>query len=112
VRDGEEVTPEPDERPLDESLYRVLILNDDATPMEFVVDVMERFFGKDHEAALRTMLHIHHHGIGDCGGVYPYEAAKNKVTEVMDFSRKHQHPLQCVMEKNQPPWPTGAGRAI
>jgi ATP-dependent Clp protease adaptor protein ClpS len=93
------VTSEPDQRPLGESLYRVLILNDNETPMEFVVDVMERLFGKDHEAALRTMLYIHHHGIGDCGGGCPLEAAKNKVTEVMDFARKHQHPLQCVMEK-------------
>ena len=93
------MTAEPDQRPLGESLYRVFILNDDETPMEFVVDVMERFFGKDYEAALHTMLYIHHNGIGDCGGAYPYEAAKNKVAEVMDFARKHQHPLKCVMEK-------------
>ncbi len=80
------------------SLYRVLILNDDYTPMEFVVHVLERFFGKDHEAATRIMLHVHHHGIGECG-VYTYEVAETKVTQVMDFARKHQHPLQCVMEK-------------
>ena len=80
------------------NLYRVLILNDDYTPMEFVVHVLERFFGKDHEAATRIMLHVHHHGIGECG-VYTYEVAETKVTQVMDFARKHQHPLQCVMEK-------------
>src|SRR3974390_2362155 len=80
------------------SLYRVLILNDDYTPMEFVVHLLERFFGKDHEAATRIMLHVHHHGIGECG-VYSYEVAETKVTQVMDFARKHQHPLQCVMEK-------------
>ena len=80
------------------SLYRVLILNDDYTPMEFVVHVLERFFNKDHETATRIMLHVHHHGIGECG-VYTYEVAETKVTQVMDFARKHQHPLQCVMEK-------------
>jgi ATP-dependent Clp protease adaptor protein ClpS len=80
------------------NLYRVLILNDDYTPMEFVVHILERFFGKDHEAAHRIMLHVHHHGIGECG-IYTYEVAETKVTQVMDFARKHQHPLQCVMEK-------------
>ena len=80
------------------SLYRVLLLNDDYTPMEFVVLVLERFFNKDHEAATRIMLHVHHHGIGECG-IYTYEVAETKVTQVMDFARKHQHPLQCVMEK-------------
>jgi ATP-dependent Clp protease adaptor protein ClpS len=80
------------------SLYRVLILNDDYTPMEFVVHVLERFFNKDREAATRIMLHVHNHGIGECG-VFTYEVAETKVTQVMDFARKHQHPLQCVMEK-------------
>jgi ATP-dependent Clp protease adaptor protein ClpS len=80
------------------SLYRVLILNDDYTPMEFVIQVLERFFNKDREAATRIMLHVHHHGIGECG-VFTYEVAETKVTQVMDFARKHQHPLQCVMEK-------------
>ncbi len=80
------------------SLYRVLILNDDYTPMEFVVHVLENFFNKDREAATRIMLHVHNHGIGECG-VYTYEVAETKVTQVMDFARKHQHPLQCVMEK-------------
>jgi ATP-dependent Clp protease adaptor protein ClpS len=80
------------------SLYRVLLLNDDYTPMEFVVHVLERFFNKDREAANQIMLHVHHHGIGECG-VFTYEVAETKVTQVMDFARKHQHPLQCVMEK-------------
>jgi ATP-dependent Clp protease adaptor protein ClpS len=80
------------------NLYRVLLLNDDYTPMEFVVHVLERFFNKDHEAAHRIMMHVHQHGIGECG-VYTYEVAETKVTQVMDFARKHQHPLQCIMEK-------------
>jgi ATP-dependent Clp protease adaptor protein ClpS len=80
------------------NLYRVLLLNDDYTPMEFVVHVLERFFNKDREAATRIMLHVHNHGIGECG-VFTYEVAETKVTQVMDFARKHQHPLQCVMEK-------------
>jgi len=80
------------------NLYRVLILNDDYTPMEFVVHVLEKFFHKDVEAATKIMLHVHHHGIGECG-VFTYEIAETKVTQVMDFARKHQHPLQCVMEK-------------
>ena len=80
------------------NLYRVLLLNDDYTPMEFVVHVLERFFNKDREAATRIMLHVHQNGVGECG-VYTYEVAETKVTQVMDFARKHQHPLQCVMEK-------------
>ena len=80
------------------NLYRVLILNDDYTPMEFVVHVIERFFNKDVETATKIMLHVHQHGIGECG-VFTYEVAETKVTQVMDFARKHQHPLQCVMEK-------------
>ena len=80
------------------SLYRVLLLNDDYTPMEFVVHVLERFFRKDREAATRIMLHVHNHGVGECG-VFTYEVAETKVTQVMDFARQNQHPLQCVMEK-------------
>ena len=80
------------------NLYRVLLLNDDYTPMEFVVHVLERFFNKQREAATEIMLHVHHHGVGECG-VFTYEVAETKVTQVMDFARKHQHPLQCVMEK-------------
>jgi len=80
------------------NLYRVLLLNDDYTPMEFVVLVLERFFNKDRETATRIMLHVHQNGIGECG-IFTYEVAETKVTQVMDFARKHQHPLQCVMEK-------------
>jgi ATP-dependent Clp protease adaptor protein ClpS len=80
------------------SLYRVLLLNDDYTPMEFVVLVLERFFQKGREEATRIMLHVHQHGVGECG-VYTFEVAESKVTQVMDYARKHQHPLQCVMEK-------------
>jgi len=80
------------------NLYRVLLLNDDYTPMEFVVLVLERFFNKDSETAHRIMMHVHQHGIGECG-VFTYEVAETKVTQVMDFARKHQHPLQCIMEK-------------
>ena len=80
------------------NLYRVLLLNDDYTPMEFVVQVLECFFHKDHDAAQRIMMHVHQHGIGECG-VFTYEVAETKVMKVMDFARKHQHPLQCVMEK-------------
>ena len=79
-------------------LYKVLLLNDDYTPMEFVVHVLERFFNKGREEATRIMLHVHHNGVGMCG-VFTYEVAETKVTHVMDFARKHQHPLQCVMEK-------------
>jgi ATP-dependent Clp protease adaptor protein ClpS len=80
------------------NLYRVLLLNDDYTPMEFVVQVLERFFNKTREDATRIMLHVHQNGVGECG-VFTYEVAETKVTQVMDFARKHQHPLQCVMEK-------------
>ncbi len=80
------------------SLYRVLILNDDYTPMEFVVHVLERFFSKNREQATKIMLHVHNHGVGECG-VYTFEVAETKVSNVMDFARQHQHPLQCVMEK-------------
>lgn len=80
------------------SLYRVLLLNDDYTPMEFVVHVLERFFQKDRDQATQIMLHVHNHGVGECG-VYTYEVAETKVTQVMDFARQNQHPLQCVMEK-------------
>jgi len=79
-------------------LYRVLLLNDDYTPMEFVIEVLERFFNKDRDGATHIMLHVHHNGVGECG-VYTYEVAETKVTQVMDFARKNQHPLQCVMEE-------------
>ncbi|ADP69632.1 ATP-dependent Clp protease adaptor protein ClpS [Rhodomicrobium vannielii ATCC 17100] len=80
------------------SLYKVLLLNDDYTPMEFVVYVLERFFNKPHEEATLIMMHVHQKGVGICG-VYTYEVAETKVTQVMNFARQHQHPLQCTMEK-------------
>ena len=80
------------------SMYRVLLLNDDYTPMEFVVHVLERFFNKSREAATEIMLHVHHRGVGVCG-IYTYEIAETKVSQVIDFARRHQHPLQCTMEK-------------
>ena len=80
------------------SLYKVLILNDDYTPMEFVVHILERFFNKNREAAVEIMLHVHRHGVGICG-VFTYEVAETKVAQVIEFSRRHQHPLQCTMEK-------------
>jgi ATP-dependent Clp protease adaptor protein ClpS len=81
------------------SMYKVLMLNDDYTPMEFVVLVLERFFNKSEQDAMKIMLHVHQRGVGICG-VYPYEVAEEKVTQVMDFARKHQHPLQCTLEKD------------
>ena len=80
------------------NMYRVLLLNDDYTPMEFVVYVLERFFSKSREDATRIMLHVHRHGVGVCG-VFTFEVAETKVAQVMEFSRRHQHPLQCTMEK-------------
>jgi ATP-dependent Clp protease adaptor protein ClpS len=80
------------------SLYKVLLLNDDYTPMEFVVTVLERFFGKSREDATQIMLHVHQRGVGVCG-IYTFEVAETKVTQVVEFAREHQHPLQCTMEK-------------
>ena len=80
------------------SLYKVLILNDDYTPMEFVVHVLERFFAKPREEAVQIMLHVHRHGVGICG-VYTFEVAETKVAQVIELARRHQHPLQCTMEK-------------
>jgi len=80
------------------SMFKVLMLNDDYTPMEFVVHVLERFFSKTREEATRIMLHVHRRGVGICG-VFTYEVAETKVTQVMDFARQHQHPLQCTLEK-------------
>lgn len=78
--------------------YRVLMLNDDYTPMEFVVLVLQRFFRMSIEEATRVMLHVHQRGVGVCG-VFTYEVAETKVSQVMDFARQNQHPLQCTLEK-------------
>ena len=80
------------------SMYRVLLLNDDYTPMEFVVAVLRKYFNKADDEATQIMLHVHHHGVGECG-VFTYEVAETKVTQVMDFARQNQHPLQCTLEK-------------
>ena len=80
------------------SHYKVLMLNDDYTPMEFVVHVLERFFHKNREEATSIMLHVHRRGVGVCG-IFTYEVAETKVAQVMDFARRHQHPLQCILEK-------------
>ena len=85
-------------RPKKPNQFKVLMLNDDYTPMEFVVMVLKRFFGMDLEAATRVMLHVHQKGVGVCG-VFPYEIAETKVNLVMDFARENQHPLQCTLEK-------------
>ena len=80
------------------SLYKVLLLNDDYTPMEFVVHVLQRFFNKDINEATEIMLHVHQNGVGICG-VFTFEVAETKVTQVIDLARQHQHPLQCTREK-------------
>jgi len=90
----EEAAPEVKEPPL----YRVVLLNDDYTPMEFVVEVLERFFQMDREAATRVMLEVHMKGKGVCG-VYTYEIAETKVAQVVGYSRDNQHPLMCTLEQ-------------
>lgn len=80
------------------SLYKVLLLNDDYTPMEFVVHILEKIFSKNREDAVDVMLHVHRHGVGVCG-VFTYEVAETKVAQVIELARRHQHPLQCTMEK-------------
>jgi ATP-dependent Clp protease adaptor protein ClpS len=79
-------------------MYRVLLLNDDYTTQEFVVSVLRKYFNKSEQEATRIMLIVHRQGVGECG-VYTYEVAETKVTLVMEYARKHQHPLQCIMEK-------------
>ncbi|WP_323779894.1 ATP-dependent Clp protease adapter ClpS [Thalassovita sp.] len=79
-------------------LYKVMLLNDDYTPMEFVVQVLERFFGMSHAQSFEIMLTVHKKGLAVVG-VFSHEIAETKVTQVMDFARRHQHPLQCTMEK-------------
>ena len=81
------------------ALYKVLLLNDDYTPMEFVVLTLQRFFKMTIEDATRVMLLVHQSGVGMCG-IFTYEVAETKVSQVIDFAREHQHPLQCTMEKD------------
>ena len=80
------------------AMYRVLLLNDDFTPMEFVIHILERFFSKNRDEATEIMFQVHRRGVGVCG-VYTYEVAETKVNLVMDYARKNEHPLQCTMEK-------------
>ena len=79
-------------------MFKVMLLNDDYTPMEFVVVVLQKFFGMTRERATQVMLKVHREGIGVCG-VYPRDVASTKVEQVSSYSRQHQHPLQCVMEE-------------
>jgi len=85
-------------KPKKPSQYKVLMLNDDYTPMEFVVIVLKRFFRMDMDQATQVMLHVHQRGVGVCG-IFPYEVAETKVSQVIDFARESQHPLQCTLEK-------------
>jgi len=79
-------------------MYRVLLLNDDFTPMEFVVEVLQLFFGMDHDRATQVMLHVHTRGKGVCG-VFTFEIAETKVVQVNEYSRQHEHPLKCTLER-------------
>ena len=97
--DQGQVVVEERVKPKKPRMYGVVLLNDDYTPMEFVVMVLERFFNKGHDEATRIMLHVHQKGIGVCG-VYTYEVAETKVTQTMDLARQHQHPLQCTLERD------------
>ena len=81
------------------AMYKVLMLNDDYTPMEFVIEVLQSFFSMSQQKAMQIMLHVHQKGVGICG-VYTYEVAEMKVTQVMDMARINQHPLQCAIEKD------------
>lgn len=81
------------------SMYKVLMLNDDYTPMEFVIYILERIFNKSHDEAMQIMLHVHQKGVGLCG-VFTYEVAETKAGQVMDIARKNEHPLQCAVEKD------------
>ena len=80
------------------ALYRVLMMNDDYTPMEFVIEVLEKFFQKNREAATEVMLHVHQRGVGVCG-IYAYDLAETKAIQVMNYARKYEHPLQVQLEK-------------
>jgi len=95
---GTGVLTRPDAKTKKPSMYKVLLLNDDYTPMEFVVHVLQRFFRMTVEEATQVMLHVHQKGVGVCG-VFTYEVAETKVNQVLSLARQHEHPLQCTMEK-------------
>jgi ATP-dependent Clp protease adaptor protein ClpS len=84
-------------KPKPPSMYKVILLNDDYTPMEFVVDVLQRFFNKSREQATQVMLKVHTEGSGVCG-IYPHGIAETKTHQVISYAQEHQHPLQCIME--------------
>ena len=84
-------------KPMLPAMYKVLLLNDDYTPMEFVIEVIERFFNKDREQATQIMLKVHTEGVGVCG-VYPQDIAETKMNQVLNLAKEYQHPLQCVVE--------------
>jgi len=90
----EEVRPEVKPPPM----YKVVLLNDDFTPMDFVVDVIQTFFAFDHDRATQIMLHVHTRGKGVCG-IFTFEIAETKVAQVNEYSRRHEHPLKCALEK-------------
>ena len=104
--DGDENSPEEEAgvllktRPKTKkpSMYKVLLLNDDYTPMEFVVHILQNFFNKNQQEATDIMLHVHRRGVGVCG-IFTYEVAETKVAQVMDYARQNEQPLQCTMEK-------------
>jgi len=99
-QDDVDVVTEPKAKTKRPPLYKVLLLNDDYTPMEFVVHVLERLFGLNHAQAFEIMLTVHKKGVAVVG-VFSHEIAETKVAQVMDFARRHQHPLQCTMEKEE-----------
>lgn len=100
VRDGEDGLALQEARPKLKRppMFKVVLLNDDFTPMEFVVQILERFFAMGREKATQIMLHVHTRGKGVCG-VYTHDIAETKVSQVNEYSRKHQHPLLCAMEE-------------
>ena len=101
LREGKEavcISTETKYKLKEPSLYKILLLNDDFTPMEFVVMILEHYFAKNKNQATKIMLHVHNHGFGECG-TYTYEIAETKINQVLNFSCKYQYPLQCIMEK-------------
>jgi ATP-dependent Clp protease adaptor protein ClpS len=97
-RDEDVLLEKQEQRVKPPPMYQVVLLNDDYTPMEFVVSVLQKFFGMGRERATHVMLAVHREGKGVCG-MYPRDVAQTKVEQVVDFARQHQHPLQCVMEE-------------
>lgn len=96
--EGAELLVKPKTRTQRPPMYKVLVMNDDYTPMEFVVHILERYFGLNHAQAFEIMLTVHKKGLAVVG-VFSFEVAETKVAQVMDAARRHQHPLQCAMEK-------------